>query len=418
MKQPIKLYLILLTSLFINLQTVAQINGKLIGEQFWSTSNLNVSKFQNGDPIYEAKTEAQWNKAHQDNKPAWCYYQNNAQNGVIYGKLYNRYAVNDPRGLAPKGWHIPTSDEWKELISFLQKDFKDVNAALKNKTGWKQYTIGGDEVGSDCEYCNGTGQRYSNISYKYITCAICGGAGNDRYKTKKRILSGNGTNSSGFSAKPGAGRGGGYDYDFTPYIGFEAFFWAADSWWNADKKNPSVIIIDNDKYLPDGKSDGSDKGCYVRLVQDNPEKIEKYRIAEQVKIEKVKTDSIVRAERIKNTPAFVIGKSILLDTLEVAEYDFLDDTKYLSELNWNDAKKFCESLGNGWRLPTIGELHILYLNKDKIGKISDYDYWSSTKTSDEYKIQYYKYKFNKDNSGSSYNSIDQKNKVRAVRTIK
>lgn len=141
-----------------------QINGKLIGEQVWTTLNLNVAKFQNGDPIFEAKTKAQWIKANEDKKPAWCYYQNNAQNGVIYGKLYNWYAVSDPRGLAPKGWHIPSKNEWYELISYLEKDVKDVNEALKTKAGWKQYEVGGSEVGSDCEYCDGTGKRYSKIS--------------------------------------------------------------------------------------------------------------------------------------------------------------------------------------------------------------------------------------------------------------
>ena len=54
MKKLIKLYLILLTILFLNSQSIAQINGKLIGEQIWMTSNLNISKFQNGDPIHDS----------------------------------------------------------------------------------------------------------------------------------------------------------------------------------------------------------------------------------------------------------------------------------------------------------------------------------------------------------------------------
>jgi len=42
---------------------------------------------------------------------AWCYYENKISNGTTYGKLYNWFAVNDPRGLAPKGYHIPTDAE-------------------------------------------------------------------------------------------------------------------------------------------------------------------------------------------------------------------------------------------------------------------------------------------------------------------
>lgn len=49
----------------------------------------------------------------------WCYYNNDTANGRVYGKLYNWYAVNDPRGLAPQGWRIPSNGEWTTLTTFL-----------------------------------------------------------------------------------------------------------------------------------------------------------------------------------------------------------------------------------------------------------------------------------------------------------
>ena len=78
-----------------------------IGEYIWMAENLNVSHFRNGDPILEAKTDEEWSKAGEESKPAWCYYENKISNGEKYGKLYNWYAVNDSRGLAPEGWYIP-----------------------------------------------------------------------------------------------------------------------------------------------------------------------------------------------------------------------------------------------------------------------------------------------------------------------
>lgn len=69
-----------------------------IGDQIWMTRNLNVDKFCNGDPIPETKTNEEWIKAGENGKPAWCYYDNDPANGEKYGKLYNWYAVNDPRG--------------------------------------------------------------------------------------------------------------------------------------------------------------------------------------------------------------------------------------------------------------------------------------------------------------------------------
>jgi len=90
-----------------------------IGTQVWMTKNLIVDTFRNGDPIPEAKTNEEWKKAGDNKQPAWCYYDNDSANGYIYGKLYNWYAVNDPRGLAPDGWHVPTDAEWTVLTDSL-----------------------------------------------------------------------------------------------------------------------------------------------------------------------------------------------------------------------------------------------------------------------------------------------------------
>ena len=97
-----------------------------IGTQIWMREYLNVETFQNGDAIPEAKTAKAWEKAGAEEKPAWCYYNNDSKNGESNGKLYNCFAANDHRGLAPKGWHIPNK---KELISFCKDapKFKEVS---------------------------------------------------------------------------------------------------------------------------------------------------------------------------------------------------------------------------------------------------------------------------------------------------
>ena len=95
------------------------INKITIGEQVWMVENLNVDTFRNGEPILEVKTEDEWKKASDEKKPAWSYYNNNPDNGSPYGKLYNWYAVNDPRGLAPKAWRIPSDKDWSKLTDFL-----------------------------------------------------------------------------------------------------------------------------------------------------------------------------------------------------------------------------------------------------------------------------------------------------------
>jgi hypothetical protein len=84
----------------------------VIGTQEWTTKNLNVSRYRNGDEIPEVKDPKKWAKL---TTGAWCYYNNDPENGATYGKLYNWYAVNDLRGLAPEGFHIPTDTELKKL---------------------------------------------------------------------------------------------------------------------------------------------------------------------------------------------------------------------------------------------------------------------------------------------------------------
>ena len=91
-------------------------NTVVIGTQEWTKENLNVSKYRNGDIIPQVTDPTEWNNL---TTGAWCYYNNDPANGEIAGKLYNWYAVNDPRGIAPVGWHVPTDNEWSNLTSYL-----------------------------------------------------------------------------------------------------------------------------------------------------------------------------------------------------------------------------------------------------------------------------------------------------------
>ncbi len=87
-----------------------------IGEQIWMAENLKVTQYRNGDPIPNLTDENDWENTEQG---AYCNYDNNEDNVETYGRLYNWYAVDDKRGLAPNGWHIPTDDEIKELEMYL-----------------------------------------------------------------------------------------------------------------------------------------------------------------------------------------------------------------------------------------------------------------------------------------------------------
>jgi uncharacterized protein (TIGR02145 family) len=89
-----------------------------IGTQQWMMTNLDVKTYRDGTVIPQVTDASEWAGL---TTGAWCYYNNDAAKGAIYGKLYNWYAVNNTEngGLAPQGWHIPTDAEWTTLGNFL-----------------------------------------------------------------------------------------------------------------------------------------------------------------------------------------------------------------------------------------------------------------------------------------------------------
>jgi len=113
-----------------------------VGPQVWIAKNLAVTTFANGDKIEQVQSNEEWVKAGQEKRPAWCYYENDPANGKTYGVLYNWYAIMDPRGIAPKGWHIPSKYEWVPLLDFLGG--RDVAGnKMKSTTLWQP--IGGPD---------------------------------------------------------------------------------------------------------------------------------------------------------------------------------------------------------------------------------------------------------------------------------
>ncbi len=118
-----------------------------IGNQKWMSKNLDVAFYRNGDAIPQVTDATAWAAL---TTGAWCYYNNDPIQGGKFGKLYNWYAVNDPRGLAPQGWHIPSDAEWTTLTTTLGGasvaggkmkeagivNWTSPNTAADNSSGW------------------------------------------------------------------------------------------------------------------------------------------------------------------------------------------------------------------------------------------------------------------------------------------
>jgi uncharacterized protein (TIGR02145 family) len=93
-----------------------------IGDIVWGKKNLAIKTFRNGDTIKYIDNDADWEKAGLAKTPAWCYFNDRPINGKNYGVMYNAYAIDDPRGLAPIGWHIASLADWNSLINNLNLD--------------------------------------------------------------------------------------------------------------------------------------------------------------------------------------------------------------------------------------------------------------------------------------------------------
>jgi uncharacterized protein (TIGR02145 family) len=133
-----------------NNKSEIEINGVI-----WMTKNLNADKYQNGEEVILCQTEEEWQQANEKKIPASCYYNFDQSVADQIGRLYNWYAVNDPRGLAPTGWKIPNSDDINELcnvsvdIFSLIVEGKSKNNAsdLKSTLGWKKSEGGSNSLG-------------------------------------------------------------------------------------------------------------------------------------------------------------------------------------------------------------------------------------------------------------------------------
>ena len=195
-----------------------------IGTQVWMVSNLNVATFRNGVEIPEVQDEDAWEKVYYNKQPAWCYYNNNSNNGVKYGKLYNWYAVNDTNRLCPQGWHVPSDSEWTVLTDYLGGE-PGAGSKMKAKSGWNKVESGGS---ASCPVCSAWNDEYRRKTAchrckdtRYIPAAIA-------------YHSGDGTNESGFTGLPGGARYVNGDYNS---IGGRGYWWSSkengtgDAWF-------------------------------------------------------------------------------------------------------------------------------------------------------------------------------------------
>jgi len=201
--------------------TVKDIDGNVyktvkIGKQWWMAENLKVTHYRNGDKIPCLNEDDEWDRP----TGAYCYYNNDTANIRKYGILYNWFAVDEHRNIAPAGWHVPSDDEWQVLVDYL----------------------GGDTVAGGKMKSTGT---------------IEGSDGLWRGSNEGTI------NKSGFSALPG-----GYRYNHGVYdgLGTNSYFWSSTESNGGNAWHRYLYFGNSNVYCDD--SGWKQAGYSIRCVKD------------------------------------------------------------------------------------------------------------------------------------------------------
>lgn len=204
--------------------TVTDIDGNTyqtvkIGTQTWMVSNLKTTHYNDGTAIPNVTNGLDWYNL---GTGAYCYYNNDAANDSVYGKLYNWHAVNTGK-LAPTGWHVPSRTEYETLLDYLtQQNGGDFNVGGKLKAVSALWTS--PNTGAD--------------------------------------------NSSNFAALPGGQRNGSGSTSVFIQEGLNAWFWQApDDWSNGSVSAHSFGLSNNNAYY-NSSSNYKTSGLSVRCIKD------------------------------------------------------------------------------------------------------------------------------------------------------
>ena len=185
------------------ISTISDLDGNTyntiqIGDQCWMKENLKVTHYRNGSAIeHPGNNNSLW---FYNSTGAYAWYENDIAWKDLYGALYNWYAVDNPAGLCPEGWHQPTHDEWTQMEQFVCNAAGNGDCDVKfpydySTSGWR-----------------GTNEGNLLKSCRQVNSPLGGSCHTDEHPRWNEHSTQFGTDNYGFSAFPGGIRlpNGGY----------------------------------------------------------------------------------------------------------------------------------------------------------------------------------------------------------------
>jgi uncharacterized protein (TIGR02145 family) len=244
-----------------------QYDAVRIGRKTWMKTNLRTTHYADGTPIPAGLGE-------DVRTPAYCEIP--GVDAASYGLLYNWYAVmhnaGNPgdQGICPKGWHVPSTDEWSILVlnvsPYYDANYSNVSAsALASQGGWEYYP----PINMDSLH-----RAFDSLALIYEWIGMPWESSNEYYNASM-IMNGHAytpgadlsqNNTSGFAAVP-AGIAAWEPSD----LGKSAYFWTSNkSGYYEDValpafmyyNNPAVSVLDDyDIYFDAYKTYGLSVRC-------------------------------------------------------------------------------------------------------------------------------------------------------------
>ena len=290
--------------------------GITIGSLMWSGKNLDVTNYRNGDPIPQVTDPGAWAGL---TTGAWCYLNNNISNNATYGKLYNWYAVTDPRGLAPLGWHIPTNNEWTDL----------------------GFSLGGNSI---------AGGKMKTIGTNTLGTGLWDSPNSDA------------TNSSEFSGLPGGYRQDNGTFDG---VGNTAYWWSITELYPGPSGSSMLRRLQSNDPSLAGLDYNKRDGLSVRLIKGDHYLGESFGGGKVAYI------------LVSGDPGYDANTQHGLVAATSDEVSILTWAGAITACNNKTTNGF-----DDWYLPSKDELNKLYLNKVNVGGFVNYLYWSSSEIND------------------------------------
>jgi uncharacterized protein (TIGR02145 family) len=218
--------------------TINDIDGNVyhfvtIGTQTWLVENLRTTHLRDGTPIPNEKDSAKWCLSDTDQglqtSLSYCDYKNDTVYGKKYGHIYDIQASRSK--IAPRGWHVPTLNEWNVLIDYLiSHGYNYDKSTTYNYVAKSLASNSNDWIGSSYN----KGSIIDNLSLN---------------------------NSTGFTAMPG-----GYRSRYGEFIGlgYYCYLWSSTSYY---QYNNYIYLNSGSNSLLDDYYGVS--GLYIRCIRDN-----------------------------------------------------------------------------------------------------------------------------------------------------